>query len=133
MSELMRFGVSMEKELLDKFDKLIADGYSNRSEAIRDLIRDRIVKEQCQDSEQEVIGTLKLIYDHQQRGIKEKLLKIEHDYNCLFRSNLHQYLDDNNCLEVIIMEGQRKKITKVAKKLIALRGVKHGKLSISVY
>ncbi|MCK8827161.1 nickel-responsive transcriptional regulator NikR [Natroniella acetigena] len=131
MSELIRFGVSIDEKLLKKFDQLIEDGYTNRSEAIRDLIRDKIVEEKCQDEEEDVVGTLTLFYDHHQRGTTEKMMTIQHDYYSLFKSNLHLHLSHHICLEVIIVEGKRKKLNEVTQKLIGLRGVKHGKLTVS--
>ena len=131
MGELKRFGVSVEEGLLEKFDDLIADSYKNRSEAIRDLIRKEIIKEESKAQDKEVVGVLTLLYNHQQRNLPEKLVEVEHNYNCLFRSNLHLYLDNNNCLEVIVIQGAMAKINKVAKKLAALKGVKHNGLTIT--
>ncbi|AGB40316.1 putative transcriptional regulator with CopG/Arc/MetJ DNA-binding domain and metal-binding domain [Halobacteroides halobius DSM 5150] len=131
MSGLKRFGVSVNHDLLEKFDHLIAGRYDNRSEAIRDLIRDKIIKEEAQKRGQEIIGSLTLVYNHQQRQLPEKLVKIEDNYNCLFKSNLHLYLDCKHCLEVIVMQGPTDKIQKVAQKLGGLRGVKHHKLTIT--
>ncbi|GAB6099965.1 nickel-responsive transcriptional regulator NikR [Halanaerocella petrolearia] len=131
MSDLKRFGVSVDKELLEKFDKMIAGKYTNRSEAIRDLIRNKIIEEEAKKKKQEVIGSLTLVYDHQQRQLPEKLVEIEHNYNCLFKSNLHLYLDCRHCLEVTVMQGPTEKIQKVAQKLGGLRGVKHSKLTVT--
>ncbi|GAB6138628.1 nickel-responsive transcriptional regulator NikR [Halanaerobaculum tunisiense] len=131
MSNLKRFGVAVDEELLDEFDQLIEDKYINRSEAIRDLIRAKIIAEEAENKDQEVIGSLTLIYNHQQRQLPEKLVEIEDNYNCLFKSNLHLYLDDKHCLEVIVMQGPTQKIQKVANKLGGLRGVKHHKLTMT--
>ncbi|WP_408955857.1 nickel-responsive transcriptional regulator NikR [Natroniella sp. ANB-PHB2] len=131
MSDLIRFGVSIDQKLLEKYDQLIEDGYTNRSEAIRDLIRDKIVEEKCQNKEEEVVGTLTLFYVHHKRGITEKMMSIQHDYHYLFKSNLHLHLSHHLCLEVIIVEGKREELNEVTQKLIGLKGVKHGKLTVS--
>ncbi|MGM0501949.1 MAG: nickel-responsive transcriptional regulator NikR [Bacillota bacterium] len=132
MSDLKRFGVAVEEDLLEQFDDLIEDSYNNRSEAIRDLIRDKIVKEKAQGEQEEVVGVLTLIYNHQQRNLPDKLVGIECDYNCLFKSNLHLYLDQEHCLEVIVIQGPTPKIKKVSRKLRGLKGVKHSNLNLTI-
>lgn len=131
MSDLKRFGVSVEQDLLEEFDKLIEGSYNNRSEAIRDLLRDKLVTEKAHQELDDVIGVLTLIYNHQQRNLPDKLVGIECDYNCLFKSNLHLYLDEEHCLEVVVIQGPTKKIKKVARKLSGLKGVKHSKLNLT--
>ncbi|MBM7557648.1 nickel-responsive transcriptional regulator NikR [Halanaerobacter jeridensis] len=131
MTDLKRFGVSVDKDLLQQFDELIAGTYDNRSEAIRDLIRDKIVTEKAQEELDEVIGVLTLIYNHHQHNLPDKLVGIECDYNCLFKSNLHLYLDQKHCLEVVVIQGPTQKIQKVAHKLSGLKGVKHSKLNLT--
>jgi len=131
VADLKRFGVSVEKDLLEQFDQLIEGTYDNRSEAIRDLIRDKIVTDKAQQDLEEVIGVLTLIYNHQQRNLPDKLVGIECDYNCLFKSNLHLYLDEQYCLEVVVIQGPTDKIQKVARKLSGLKGVKHSKLNLT--
>ncbi|MTI58904.1 MAG: nickel-responsive transcriptional regulator NikR [Firmicutes bacterium] len=131
MSKVIRTGVSIEEKLLKKFDKLIEGTYSNRSEAIRDLIRNKIVEEEWLHSEGKVIGTLTLLYNHHQRGLNKKMLDIQHNYHHIFKSNLHLHLSHDFCLEVMIIEGEPLKVQQAAKSLIGLKGVKHGKLTIS--
>lgn len=131
MANLVRFGVSIDEELLQKFDQLNEGIYNNRSEAIRDLIRDKMVEEEWQGGEQEVIGSLTLIYDHHQRGLSEKMLKLQHDHHHLFKSNLHLHLTHDCCLEVIVVQGQAKELKEVSQRMIGLKGVKHGKLTIT--
>ncbi len=131
MSNLVRFGVSIDEDLLHKFDQLNEGIYSNRSEAIRDLIRDRIVEEEWQDGEEKMTGSLTLIYDHHQRGLTEKMLQLQHDYHHLFKSNLHLHLDHDYCLEVIVVQGKAKELRQVSGMLIGLKGVKHGKLTLT--
>lgn len=131
MSDLKRFGVSVEQDLLEEFDQLIEGSYNNRSEAIRDLLRDKLVTEKAHQELDDVIGVLTLIYNHQQRNLPDKLVGIECDYNCLFKSNLHLYLDEEHCLEVVVIQGPTQKIKKVARKLSGLKGVKHSKLNLT--
>ena len=128
MSDLVRFGISLEKELLDRFDKLIhLQGYSNRSEAIRDLIRESLVKKEWAKGE-EVAGTITLVYDHHQRELINKLTDIQHDFHQIILSSQHIHLDHDNCLEVVIAKGNPEKIENLAHKLKSTRGVKYGEL-----
>jgi len=131
MSELKRFGVSIEEKLLKKFDEINQGSYNNRSEAIRDLIRNKIIEEEKAKKDENVVGTITLIYDHHQSGLSDRMTHIQHKYHCLFRSNLHLHLNRDFCLEVIVVEGQQSKLKKVSSKLIALKGVKHGKLTVT--
>ena len=131
MSELKRFGVSIEENLLKKFDEINKDIYNNRSEAIRDLIRDKITETELKKSDQNVVGTITIIYDHHQKGLTDKMNKLQHDYHCLFKSNLHLHLSRRFCLEVIVVEGLQSKLNKISSRLIALRGVKHGELTVT--
>lgn len=129
MSELIRFGISIENDLLEKFERLIQErNYSNRSEAIRDLIRDELVREQWQDSEAEAVGTVTIIYDHGVGDLTYLLTRIQHDFHQQIISTMHVHLDHDHCLEVLAVRGQTKIIRKIADKLISLKGVKHGKL-----
>ena len=131
-SQLERFGVSMESELIESFDKLIdKKGYPNRSEAIRDLIRNLIVEEEAKLGSKEVIGTITLVYDHHVHDLNDKLNDIQHDHHDLITSTTHVHLDHNNCLEVLIVKGSGSKIKKIADQLISTKGVKHGKLTIT--
>jgi len=131
MSELVRFGVSLDKNLLEKFDKLIEErNYNNRSEAIRDLIRQEFIKKEWQEGE-EVAGAITLIYDHHRRDLLNKITNMQHDYQKLIISTQHIHLDHNNCLEIIAVRGNPRNIQKLAEGLKALKGVKHGTLSMS--
>ncbi len=131
MSKLVRFGVSIEEELLEKYDDIISDSYGNRSEAIRDMIRDRIVEEKKRSSDEKVIGSLTLLFNHHKRDLTEKMLKIQHDYPEIFKSNLHMHVSHDFCLEVIIMQGKAKILREAANRLIGLKGVQHGKLTLT--
>lgn len=129
MSQLTRFGISMEEHLLNRFDTYITNhGYENRSEAIRDLVRDRLVQEEWEQEETETVGTITLIYDHHQRELSEKLTAHQHNEHDSIISTLHVHLDHHNCLEVLAVRGKAKNIQRIADQLISTRGVKHGKL-----
>ena len=132
MATLVRFGVSIPDDLLDKFDVLIAEkGYTNRSEAIRDLIRDRLVEDEWSRSEHEVVGTVTVVYNHEQSDLAQKLTEIQHRQHELVISALHVHLDQHNCLEVLIVRGRSEEVKKVGELLISTRGVKHGKLTMA--
>ncbi|MCM8824011.1 MAG: nickel-responsive transcriptional regulator NikR [Candidatus Omnitrophica bacterium] len=131
MRELVRFGVSIDKGLSDKFDALIKKkGYSNRSEAIRDLIREYLVKKEW-EGEDEVVGAITLIYDHHRREILDKLTDIQHSFIHLIVSSQHVHLDHHNCLEIVAVKGLPKSVCDLADKLKAVKGVKHSTLSMS--
>jgi CopG family transcriptional regulator, nickel-responsive regulator len=129
MSDISRFGVSMDEDLLERFDRLCKRRkYQNRSEALRDLVRDAMVREEWQ-SDEEIVGTITLIYDHHTRELSDSLTQAQHDHFDAILSNLHVHLDHDNCLEVIAVRGKASLVQKVADALISKRGVKHGKLS----
>ena len=132
MSELIRIGVSMDGRLLARFDQLIAEkGYSNRSEAIRDLIRGELVEQSWEEDDEETVGTITLVYDHEMGDLTEKLIDYQHQVHGAVISSLHVHLDEHNCLEVLVVKGKGREIRKVAERLIGTRGVKHGKLVTS--
>lgn len=132
MSNLVRFGVSINKGLLTQFDKIIEEkGYSNRSEAIRDLIRNQMVELEWEKDEEEVAGTVTLIYDHHVRGLSELLLEVQHGFHDLILSTMHLHLDHHNCLEVLAVKGAAREVRRIAERLISVKGVKHGRLSIT--
>lgn len=130
MAEVMRFGISIDERLLEKFDLLIGDkGYSNRSEAIRDLIRNALVDEQwSRDDQQEMVGTVSLVYNHHTRELSDKLTEHQHSHHRNIISALHVHLDAHNCLEVVVIKGKAKEIRRLADELIGTKGVKHGRL-----
>src|SRR5271157_5232364 len=130
MSDLSRIGVAIDSELLDKFDRLIAArGYTNRSEAFRDLILDELVEQTWESPDSQVVGTVTLVYDHHVRMLNEKLTDIQHDYHHSILSTLHVHLDHDHCLEVLVVRGKSKEVRKVADVLISTKGVKHGRLA----
>lgn len=128
MDTVTRFGVSLPDMLLAKFDGYIKRrGYTNRSEALRDLIRDRLV-DSSWDSNAAACGVISLFYDHHQRNLQNKLTDIQHDHGNIIISTSHAHVDHRHCLEVIIVRGKAGDIQKLADKLIATKGVLHGKL-----
>jgi len=130
--KLTRTGISLELELLERFDKVIKKkGYSNRSEAIRDLIRDEIVREKWEDEAAEVIGTITIVYDHHVSNVTEKLLRVQHHHLAAIASTTHVHMDVQNCLEVLILEGKAGQVKKLADEIISIKGVKHGKLTMT--
>lgn len=131
MSQLSRTGVSLEEDLLKEFDRLIAKrGYANRSEAIRDLIREALLAEII-DSNKPVVGTLTLVYDHHVPNLSEKLTASQHAAGAMVLAATHVHLDHHYCLEVIIMKGRSKDIQTMADRIRALRGVELGKLVLT--
>ena len=131
MSGLFRFGISLPKDLLDKFDKLITEkNYTNRSEAFRDLIRQELVKKEWKEGE-DVAGTITIIYDHHQRELATKLMDIQHDHGKNIISTQHIHLDHHNCMEIIAVRGSAKEAQKLADMLKAVKGVKHSTLGMS--
>ncbi len=132
MADLVRFGVSIPDDLLGKFDNLISEkGYTNRSEAIRDLIRDRLVEDQWSESDHVVVGTVTVVYNHEQSELAQKLTEIQHKKHNLIISSIHVHLDHHNCLEVLIMRGFAEEVKKAGELLISTRGVKHGKITMT--
>lgn len=131
MAELARFGVSLEESLLRSIDLLMRQkGYTNRSEYIRDLVRNDLVRKEW-SSGSEVVGAIMLVYDHHKRELVNILTDIQHDFHELVVSGQHIHLDHHNCLEIIAVKGQPKKIEELADKMRAAKGVKHGSLSVS--
>jgi CopG family nickel-responsive transcriptional regulator len=130
MAELCRIGVAIHEELLEKFDQLIEKrGYTNRSEAFRDLIRSELVQEVWETSEAVVFGTVTLVYDHHVRLLTEKLTELQHKFHSSILSSMHVHLDHDNCLEVILVKGKAPVVQKLANALIATKGVKHGRFT----
>lgn len=131
MAQLVRFGVSLEKDLLVHFDShLKGKKYTNRSEAIRDLIREDLVKKQWQEGT-EIAGTITVIYDHHKRELVNKLMDIQHDFGGIIISTQHIHLDHHNCLEIIAVKGKPDKAQELADMLKAVKWVKHATLSMS--
>jgi len=127
--QIVRFGVSVPGELLDKFDSIIEEkGYVNRSEAIRDMMRDFIVRHEWETGDEEVAGTITMLYNHDEADVVKELLDLQHEYLEEIISSLHVHMDKHNCLEVVIVKGKAGRIKEIADRLLSLKGVKHGKL-----
>lgn len=132
MSGIMRFGVSIDSQLIKKFDSLIArKGYATRSEAIRDMIRDSLVEREWESEERETVGTITLVYNHHTRELDHALTDMQHKSFHQIISTLHVHLDAHNCLEVLVVKGSSREIKHIADRLIGTRGVKHGKLTMT--
>lgn len=123
-----RFGISLETGLLEDFDALIArKGYENRSEAIRDLIRDALLKEEWLDGEKQTTGIVMIVYDHHQSNLAQKMTALQHSHHDAIIASLHSHLDEHDCLEVILLKGRGKRIQEIADNIIATRGVRFGR------
>jgi len=132
MGELSRIGVAIDTDLLDKFDDLIGKrGYTNRSEAFRDLIRDELVQKEWEAPDSQVVGTVTLVYDHHVRMLNEKLTDLQHEAFHNVLCTMHVHLDHDNCLEVLVVRGKAQDVKKIADALISTKGVKHGRLTIT--
>ncbi len=130
MAEAIRFGVSMSRDLLKSFDQLIKElGYRNRSEAIRDLIRERLVQQEWELTDRETVGSITLVYSHDIGELSEVLTAMQHKYHEHILSTMHIHLDKHNCLEVLVVKGKSKEIKKIADRLLSTKGVKHGRLT----
>jgi CopG family nickel-responsive transcriptional regulator len=129
MARLVRFGVSMEQPLLAALDAIARRrGYANRSEAIRDLVRAEQVRESWEGGKGLVVGTLTLVYDHHVREVGERLVTLQHDHEEMVHATMHVHLSHRMCLEVIVLRGKARDVQQLADRLIAARGVKHGRL-----
>ncbi len=131
MTKLTRFGVSLDQKLLQTFDRHIQRRhYTNRSEALRDLIRDNLVGDEW-DEDRETVGTITFVYDHHVRDLTRKLTDIQHDSQGQILSGMHVHLDHDHCLEVLVVRGRGSDIKRLADALISVKGVKHGKLTMT--
>ncbi|MCL6508445.1 MAG: nickel-responsive transcriptional regulator NikR [Bryobacteraceae bacterium] len=132
MGRLSRIGVAIDSDLLDKFDALIARrGYTNRSEAFRDLIRDELVEQAWQSPDSSVVATVTLVYNHHTRLLSDKLTDLQHEHYHSILSTMHVHLDRDHCLEVVVLRGKASVIRRIADQLIATKGVKHGRLTMT--
>jgi len=131
MADLVRFGVSLDKELLSKFDKHIKDkNYPTRSKAIGDLIRENLVRKEWIEGK-EVVGAITLVYNHNKRELVNKLTDVQHDFHQVIISSQHIHLDENNCLEIVVVKGKPREVEKLAYRLKSTKGVKHGSLTMA--
>ena len=131
MSQVERVGVSLEKELLTVFDKLISQqGYQSRSEAIRDLIRQQLSSRHLQNEKAQAIAAVVLVYDHHSTALMERLTDLQHSHLLQTISSLHVHLGHHDCLEVIVLKGKVGEINRMGEKLISIKGVKLGKINL---
>ncbi len=132
MAVITRFGVSIDDQLIRKFDSLIArKGYATRSEALRDMIRDTLVEQEWSSDDRETVGTITIVYNHHTRELDHALTDMQHQSFHQIISALHVHLDAHNCLEVLVVKGKSRDIRQIADRLIGTRGVKHGKLTMT--
>jgi len=123
-----RIGISLERDLLRRFDRLIRrKGYSNRSEAIRDLIREKLLEQEWAAPAGKTMAAVFLIYEHEAMHLSERLTQIEHEAYHHVVSTIHVHMDHDNCLEVLILRGPGGELKRLAERLISTRGVKHGR------
>ncbi len=132
IADIIRFGISMERELLERLDQEIVNrGYPNRSEAIRDLIRNQLVELDWSQDDEEVAGTITIIYNHHVRGLSDLLLELQHEHHEMIISVMHVHLEQHHCLEVMVIKGKASEAKELSGRLIGVKGVKHGKLTIT--
>lgn len=128
---VVRFGVSLEQDLLNALDKFVVENhFANRSQAIRQLINNNLVEKKW-ETNAVVAGAISLVYDHHKRELLSTLADIQHDYHDLILATQHFHLDHDNCLEIIAVQGESAKLSMLATKLIAVKGIQHGKLTMS--
>lgn len=129
----MRFSVAMPEDLLVRFDQLVARRglAKNRSEVIRDLVRDALVEDECATPGTEVVGTLTIIFNHHASDLQENLHQIQHDYFESIISSTHVHLDQHNCLEVIVLKGETGMVQDIANLILGTKGVKNGRLVVT--
>jgi CopG family nickel-responsive transcriptional regulator len=132
MSDLERVSLAIETQLIERFDALIErDGKANRSEAIRDLIRNRLIEDEVTSGRSEVVATVTIVYDHHKRELAERLVSTGHSHHEHVLASMHVHLDEVNCLEVVALRGRAKDVRHLAEHMIGMKGVKHGKLVLS--
>lgn len=134
MSDIIRFGVSIEQDLLETYDRLIAErGYATRSEALRDLIREALIQQRIDmGSDTQALGSLTLVYDHHAGNLLQEMTHIQHDFHELILSVMHLHVSHRDCMEVIALRGVVAEIVKLANGLLSLKGVKNGKLFLTL-
>jgi CopG family nickel-responsive transcriptional regulator len=131
MSETVRFGVSLNSDLLDRFDALIRRmGYENRSEAIRDLIRDKLVHEEWEEPQEPCFGVVLLVYDHHTMNLDRRLIDTQHEHVGQIISSLHIHIDEDNCAEVVVLRGNGQEVRKIGERLMSMKGVKFSRLNM---
>ena len=134
MKELIRFGVSIDSKLLAKFDTLISErNYENRSEALRDLIRDTLIQHKIEtETDIAALGSLTLVYDHHAKNLPKELGETQHNFHDVILSVMHMHVSHEDCMEIIALKGAITEITKLADTVLSLKGIKHGKLFLTL-
>ena len=134
MSDIIRFGVSIDETLLENYDRFIADrGYATRSEALRDLIRDALIQQKIEAGlDAEALGSLTIVYDHHSRNLLQEMAEIQHDYHQLILSVMHLHVSHDDCMETIALSGVVSGIVELSNRLLSLKGVKNGKLFLTL-
>lgn len=134
MSKLVRFGVSIDQQLLENYDRLIAErGYATRSEALRDLIRDALIAQRVEtQTETRALGSLTLVYDHHARNLAQEMGAIQHDFHENILSVMHLHVSHDDCLEIIALSGVVARLVELANRLLSLKGIKNGKLFLTL-
>jgi len=132
MTQLTRISISLENTLLEAFDRSIqARGYATRSEAIRDLIRDRLVREEGEQADGEQVAVVTLVYDHQARELAARLIDKQHHHHDLVVSSLHVHLGERHCLEIAVLRGPADQVRHLGNEMLATRGVLHGEIQLT--
>ena len=134
MSEIIRFGVSIDQDLLENYDRLIAErGYTTRSEALRDLIREALIQQKIEmDSDINVLGSLTLVYDHHASNLLREMGNLQHKYHETILSVMHIHVSHDDCMEIIALRGMVSNIVNLANGLLSLKGIKNGKLFLTI-
>lgn len=131
-TSVTRFSVCVAPKLLTDYDKMLAEkGYDSRSPAIADMMRAQLVEHRQKTGNGEIAGTITLVYDHHTQHVQETLTAIQHDHHEVIISMMHVHLDHHNCLEVLVVRGKAKLVKRIADELIAAKGVKHGRLTVT--
>jgi len=134
LSDIIRFGVSIDEALLENYDRFIADrGYATRSEALRDLIRDALIQQKIDArTDTRALGSLTVIYDHHARNLLQEMAEIQHDFHQLILSVMHLHVSHDDCMEVIALSGIVSDIVTLSNRLLSLKGIKNGKLFLTL-
>ncbi|MBU1918694.1 MAG: nickel-responsive transcriptional regulator NikR [bacterium] len=127
-----RFSISMPEDIVKQLDAMIkSKGYDNRSQAVADMVRHQLVEHKAKQSNEEIAGNITLVYDHHKPNLQNMLTEIQHDFGNMIIATIHVHLDHHNCMEVLSVRGKSQKVQNLSNKLIALKGVKHGALTVT--
>lgn len=134
MSETIRFGVSIDQDLLENYDSLIAErGYATRSEALRDLIREALIQQKIEmQSDIQALGSLTLVYDHHARNLAQEMGRLQHNFHDIILSVMHLHVSHDDCLEILALRGVVAEVVELANGLLSLKGIKNGKLFLTL-